>query len=250
MWVGSLVGYARKSINDLLYLQCAPKMTSPLHGEDRRFKSASTHHVLSGEQMLSLEQGIFLVKQARKAMVCQINKKTAPEFPNDDWLSLKRGAFVTLHTFPEKELRGCIGFSAPCFSIKDAIARAAVAAAVEDPRFAPLKEPELDKIIVEISVLTLPQKIEASNEKEILESITPKVDGLILERNNPSGLFLPQVWDELPEKREFLEHLCYKAGLSDVNAWHKEGTTLYKFSVQAFEEKTPGGVVAAKDVSA
>ena len=225
-------------------------MTSPLHGEDRRFKSASTHHVLSGEYMLSLEQGIFLVKQARKAIDSQINKKTAPEFPGDEWLSLKRGAFVTLHTFPEKELRGCIGFSEPCFSIKDAIMRAAVAAAVEDPRFAPLKNSELGKTIVEVSVLTLPQKIEASTEKEILESITPKVDGLILERNNSSGLFLPQVWDELPERKEFLKQLCYKAGLSDEDAWRAEGTKLYKFSVQAFEEKTPCGVVDVKDVGA
>ncbi len=200
--------------------------------------------------MLSLEQGIFLVKQARKAIEYQLNKKTAPEFPKDDWLSLKRGLFVTLHTFPEKELRGCIGFSEPCFSIRDAIMRAAVAAAVEDPRFAPLKDSELDKTIVEVSVLTLPKKIEASTEKEILESITPEVDGLILERNNSSGLFLPQVWDELPEKKEFLGQLCYKAGISDKDAWCAEGTKLYKFSVQAFEEKTPRGVVAAKDVGA
>ncbi len=190
-----------------------------------------------------------MVKQARKAIEHQINKKTAPAFPEDAWLSSKRGVFVTLHTFPEKELRGCIGFSEPCFSIKDAIMRAAVAAAVEDPRFAPLKDSELDKIIIEVSVLTLPQKIEASTEKEILESITPKADGLILERSNSCGLFLPQVWDELPEKKEFLEQLCCKAGLSDLDAWHKEGTILHQFFVQAFEEKTPCGIVAAKDVS-
>lgn len=200
--------------------------------------------------MLSIEQGAFLVKQARKVIDSRINKKAVPEFPCDGWLSLKRGVFVTLHTFPEKELRGCIGFSEPCFSIKDAVMRAAVAAAVEDPRFAPLKDSELNKTIVEISVLTLPQKIEASTEKEILESITPKVDGIILERNNSSGLFLPQVWDELPDKKEFLEQLCYKAGISDEDAWRAEGTKLYKFSVQAFEEKIPGGVVASKDVGA
>ncbi len=200
--------------------------------------------------MLSLEQGTFLVTQARKAVDSQINKKTAPEFPRDEWLSLKRGLFVTLHTFPEKELRGCIGFSEPCFSIETATMRAAVAAAVEDPRFNPIKNSELGKTIVEVSVLTLPQKIDVSGEKEILESITPKVDGLILERNNSCGLFLPQVWDEVPEKKEFLEQLCLKAGLFDTDAWHKEGTTLYKFSVQAFEEKTPGGVVAAKDAGA
>lgn len=192
---------------------------------------------------LSLTQGSFLVKSARAAIASRLNGDKAPDFPNEPWLLEKFGLFVTLHTFPEKELRGCIGFIEPRFALKDGIVRAALSAAFGDPRFPPLESPELEKIVIESSVLSKPEKINAKTREKILGEIKQKIDGLILEKGGSSGLFLPQVWDELPSKEEFLENLCYKAGLSDPEAWHRAGTELYRFRVQAFEEKAPDGAV-------
>lgn len=193
--------------------------------------------------MLTLENGAFLVSAARQIIESRINGKEAPIFPNEPWLLGKYGLFVTLHTFPEKELRGCIGFIEPRFSLKEGIVRAALSAAFGDPRFSPVGLPELKKILAEVSVLTKPEKIAAKTKEGILSAIVPGADGLILECGRSSGLFLPPVWVELPQKEVFLENLCYKAGLSDPDAWHGNGAQLYRFRVQAFEETKPAGKV-------
>lgn len=198
---------------------------------------------------LSLTQGSFLVKSARAAIASRLNGKKAPVFPGEPWLLEKSGLFVTLHTFPEKELRGCIGFIEPRYALKDGVVRAALSAAFGDPRFPSLEPPELDKIVIEASVLSKPEKINAKTREKILGEIKPKIDGLILENGHSSGLFLPQVWDELPSKEEFLENLCFKAGLYDPGAWHGNGTELYRFRVQAFEENAPRGAVIERKSS-
>lgn len=198
---------------------------------------------------LSLKHGTILVNSARAIITSHLNGKKAPALPKDAWLSEKFGIFVTFHTFPGKELRGCIGFIEPRFTLKEGVSHAALAAAFEDPRFPPLENAELSGTIVEVSVLSKPEKLDACGEKGILAAITPKIDGVILENGHANGLFLPQVWDELPDKKEFLENLCYKAGLSDPAAWCKNGTCLYTFRVQAFEEERPGGHVAERNDS-
>ncbi|MCD6547060.1 MAG: AmmeMemoRadiSam system protein A [Nanoarchaeota archaeon] len=145
----------------------------------------------------------------------------------------KRGAFVTLHTFPEKRLRGCIGFIEPIFQLGEAIQRAAIAAAYSDPRFQPLSKEEINKVIIEISILSKPKEIKVEELKQ--------EDGAILEFKGHKGVFLPQVWEELPNKEDFLNALCLKAGLPPY-CW-KENIKLYKFSVEAFEEEKPNGEV-------
>ena len=77
--------------------------------------------------------------------------------------------------------------------------------------------------------------------EKLLDKIEPEKDGLILKRAWFSGLFLPQVWEQLPDKIEFLENLCYKAGLSDKDAW--KTADIYRFRVQAFKEKEPNGEI-------
>jgi len=142
----------------------------------------------------------------------------------------KRGVFVTLYTFPEKTLRGCIGFAEPIFSLGEGIQRAAISAAYSDPRFKPLNENEFDKVIIEASILSLP-------EETTLEEIK-NGDGVILKYENASSLFLPQVWDEISNKNEFLSHLCLKAGLSP-NCWRDKKVRFYKFYVTAYKEIAP-----------
>jgi len=153
----------------------------------------------------------------------------------------RMGIFVTLHTFPERELRGCIGFVSP-MPLWDGVRRAAYAAAFEDPRFPQLSADELGKIIIEISVLTEPTPIKCG-PRDYEKSITIGKDGLMLQNGPYSGLFLPQVpkeqgWDA----KEFLCNLCCKAGLTPEFLYDKN-TELWKFQAQIFAEKEPNGEV-------
>jgi uncharacterized protein (TIGR00296 family) len=152
-----------------------------------------------------------------------------------------RGAFVTLHTYPEKELRGCIGYPEPVFPLRKALEDCAVHAC-QDPRFPPVKESELSKIIFEVSILTKPELIECS-PRDYPRHVKIGKDGLIIRKGWHSGLLLPQVAPEHGfSAKEFLEHTCMKAGLSP-DSWLEGGCKIFKFQAEIFSEKTPGGKV-------
>ncbi len=153
----------------------------------------------------------------------------------------KRGVFVTISSYPDNELRGCIGFPYPEYWLYEAVQKASVEAAFNDPRFSPLTEDELDKIVFEVSVLSLPEKLNGTPDKRI-EKIEKDKDGLIIEYGLRKGLFLPQVWEEIPDKKQFLEALCWKAGLTPDYIFDKN-TNLYKFNVKAFKEVEPKGKI-------
>ena len=165
-----------------------------------------------------------LIKLARKA----IESKTIVEAD----IKEKMGVFVTLKTFPERKLRGCIGFIEPIFPLGESVQRAAISAAYSDPRFKPLNEDEIEKITIEVSILSLPKR--TSIEKLKIG------DGTILEIDNHKGIFLPQVWDKIPNKEKFLDALCLKSELYP-NCWKEKNIKFYKFHITAFEETSPNG---------
>lgn len=192
--------------------------------------------------MLSLEEGKELVKIARTAILNYFRSKKldVEEFPE------KHGIFVTLHSYPKKELRGCIGFLHAVLPLGKAVAEAAVEAAFGDPRFQPLERREFEKIIVEISVLTAPREIKAEtkDEKEKLpEQIHIGKDGLICKYEHFSGLLLPQVATEHKmNSKQFLDCVCTKAGLRR-EIWKRPECKIYKFQAQIFSEKSPEGKI-------
>lgn len=193
--------------------------------------------------MLSLEQGKKLVKLARETVENYLEKKEFKIKKIDKMLKEKRGVFVTIENFPDKSLRGCVGFSHPTLPLYEAVQRAAFYSAFEDSRFLPLRKEELNKVIFEISVLTKPELIKIKNPKEYLEKIKIGKDGLILQNGPFSGLLLPQVplqfnWNV----EEFLENLCYKAGLTPDYIYDKN-TKIWKFQAQIFSEKEPNGEI-------
>lgn len=120
-------------------------------------------------------------------------------------------SFVTLNI--TGQLRGCIGSVEARRPLVQDVAHNAFAAAFRDPRFPPLAEPELHRLEIHISVLGSPVPLSVASEEELLTALRPGVDGLILEESTFRSVFLPQVWDTLPEPDEFLEHLKQKAGL-------------------------------------
>lgn len=188
--------------------------------------------------MLSLEQGKELVRLARMAVD---SRKIEKEYSKD--FETRRGVFVTIETFPEKELRGCIGFPYATLALGEAVQRAAISAAYEDMRFPPVEKEELGRIVFEISILTEPELIKVKDPKEYFQKIEAGKDGLILQNGPFSGLFLPQVWKYFKNnKEEFLRNLCYKANLTPDYIYDKR-TKIWKFRAQIFAEEEPKGKI-------
>jgi AmmeMemoRadiSam system protein A len=188
-------------------------------------------------QSLNEEQGQLLVKLARQTIEEKLDRrsiKVDPEFMTDSVFKEKRGTFVTLTI--NKQLRGCIGNLDSTDSIVDGIERNAINAAFRDPRFPPLKADELDRVDIEVSILTEPQPLEYRDSKDLLSKLRVNVDGVILRKGSASATFLPQVWEQLPQPEKFLSHLCTKAGLPG-DTWRKGNLDILTYQVQYFEEE-------------
>jgi len=192
--------------------------------------------------MLTLENGKFLVKLARRTIETYLRegkKPPAPKVPQK--LCDCCGVFVTLTK--RGELRGCIGHPLPTTPLVEAVIDSAISSATRDPRFPPIKLEELPELEVEVSVLSKPEPIKVKNPREYPRSIVIGRDGLIVEWSGYAGLLLPQVpvewgWDA----EEYLSHACMKAGLMP-DQWLSEGVRISKFSAQVFREEEPGGEV-------
>lgn len=149
-------------------------------------------------------------------------------------LNEKRGVFVTLTI--NNELRGCIGNIHPIYSIYRGVIKNALAAAFSDPRFKSITKEDLKNIKIEISILTEPVKLLSKSRQDILDKIVEFKHGIVMINNMNEGVFLPQVWEQLPKKEDFLNHLCLKACILP-EMWHDKDTEIYLFEVQKFEEK-------------
>lgn len=191
---------------------------------------------------MRLQDGNYLVKMARSVIEARLAGKPLPKV---NGFTAKRGVFVTLHTFPEGELRGCIGFPYPDLPLRDALQKAAVSAALHDPRFSPVTLNEMDKVIVEISVLTQPTQVPGPAETRDTKVDVGK-DGLVVCAGPYSGLLLPQVPVELGwDAHLFLCQACVKAGLQP-DSWLDQRTKVYKFSAEVFAEQAPRGKIVKK----
>ncbi len=198
---------------------------------------------MKGYNNLSEEDGTLLVKTARKIVTAYLKTNSKPNLEKrfQEDFSFNSGVFVTLNN--PLGLRGCIGYPLPDKKLFDALEDAAIAAAIEDPRFPPVKHEELESITFEVTILTPPKKITVDEPKEYLSKIKIGRDGLIVRNGFNSGLLLPQVpveynWNE----QEFLEYTCEKAGLPK-NCWKDRNTEIQKFEGIVFKETEPNGPV-------
>ncbi|MBW2100218.1 MAG: AmmeMemoRadiSam system protein A, partial [Deltaproteobacteria bacterium] len=144
-----------------------------------------------------------------------------------------RGCFVTLHK--NCELRGCIGNIEPISSLAEGVKQNAINAAFKDPRFPPLKKDELPDVTIEISVLTIPRVIDFEDGEDLKRKLQPGIHGVILSKGFCCATFLPQVWEQLPDKEIFLEHLCQKGGLGK-KSWQNTETTVKVYEAECFSE--------------
>lgn len=120
-------------------------------------------------------------------------------------------SFVTLKL--DLELRGCVGSLEAHRPLALDVAGNAWQAAFRDPRFLPLTSPEFEHLDIHLSVLTAPRPVRFASEDDLLDQLRAGIDGLVIEGGGRRGTFLPSVWEQLPDRREFLRALKRKAGL-------------------------------------
>ncbi len=178
-------------------------------------------------------KGNILLKLARAAISERLGLDSDINSPGDTWLNEPRASFVTLHK--SGALRGCIGSLAAHRPLAEDVSANAVAAAFQDPRFAPLSVHEFDTIDIEVSVLSLPESLAPADENDLKDMLRPTIDGVILSYGCQRATFLPQVWAQLPEVGDFLAQLKIKAGLP-ADFWHPD-IKISRYTVEAFSEK-------------
>ncbi|MEI7812949.1 MAG: AmmeMemoRadiSam system protein A [Ignavibacteria bacterium] len=180
---------------------------------------------------LSDNEKEILLAIARDAINCSFSRRDFIPVDLETYpsLKLKAGAFVTLTK--KGELRGCIGYIISDDLLIDTIRRVAVKASFEDPRFPELREPELDTIDIEISILSPPFKMNSYDD------IILGIHGVILDDSGHRGLLLPQVpIEHNMNKEQFLTALCRKAGLPSMR-WKEQELKISLFTATVFSEK-------------
>ena len=182
------------------------------------------------EKRLSSEDKTILLQLAREAIVSHIGNKDVQRIElANPCLQEKRGCFVCVKI--DGKLRGCIGNFISDKPLCQLVQEMAISAATRDPRFYPMKQEDLAKFDLEISVLTPLRKISS------IEEIQVGVHGIYIEKNYSRGVLLPQVAVEYGWDRDtFLNQTSMKAGL-DADDW-KEGADIYVFSADVFNEGT------------
>ena len=199
-------------------------------------KEVAKGGIMTDKDKLTDQEGSYLISVARKTIEDRLfhhDEQDQGEADLSPKFSERRGTFVTLTI--NDNLRGCIGHIIPQESLIEGIRVNAINAAFRDPRFRPLSKGEWEQVKVEISILTDPKPLTYSDSDDLLNKLRPGVHGVIIKKGMNQATFLPQVWDQLPDKQEFLTHLCLKAGM-DGYVWKKEKLEVLTYQVQAFEE--------------
>ncbi|MFA7242523.1 MAG: AmmeMemoRadiSam system protein A [Sulfuricellaceae bacterium] len=180
---------------------------------------------------MSTERGKILLAIARAAIASALGRPVQA-IDLAPWLLEPGATFVTLTQ--RGELRGCIGSLEAHRSLLEDVKANARASAFHDPRFNPLTVEELDATRVEVSLLSPSQALEFRDEQDALAQLRPMVDGIVFEYDRHRSTFLPQVWEQLPRKEDFMGRLKQKAGLSP-DFW-ANGVKLSRYTVEKWKE--------------
>jgi AmmeMemoRadiSam system protein A len=191
----------------------------------------------SVEQGCSADEQQYLLGLARRSLTRAVRREPATaveESEVPDRLRSLGACFVTLRK--AGQLRGCIGHLFACRRLYQSVIENAASAALSDTRFAPLQSEELDELDVEISILTMPRRLEYASPEELLRKLRPGTDGVVLSLRGRRSTYLPQVWEHLPEKERFLSELSRKARLP-ADAWQDPEASVLTYQVTAFHGK-------------
>ena len=174
----------------------------------------------------------YLLNLCRNVILSKFNRTTlytghAPVF------NQLGACFVTLKK--NNNLRGCIGSIIAHQPLINDIVEHSKDAAFRDPRFNPVEQNEVDSLTIDISILSEPEPMKFKDEQNLLEQIVPFRDGIIIKDKNRQAVYLPSVWEDLPDKVMFLNSLKMKAGLPPEH--FSDTFEAYRFSTVYIEEK-------------
>jgi AmmeMemoRadiSam system protein A len=186
------------------------------------------------DALLNKEQGRELVLLARATLQHRLAGGGKLQPPADPALNRHQAAFVTLKK--QGKLRGCIGNLEPVGPLWAGVRDNAINAGFNDFRFSPLQPEELSEVTVEVSVLTEPEVLDYIDAEDLLRKLRPGIDGVIISDGFRQATFLPQVWLQLPNTEDFLNHLCQKAGLAR-KSWRDKPLNIKVYQVQEFYEE-------------
>ncbi len=182
--------------------------------------------------MLSQAEGQALCRFARASIRAALGGSDAVP-PEGSAFAIDGACFVTLYR--DGELHGCIGSLEAHQPLLTDVADNAVSAALRDPRATPISLGDEQQFRVEVSLLSPLERLPVKSRAEALAALRPKKDGVLLRYHGRRGTFLPQVWDELSEPREFWRQLLRKAGLpSDLDSPELE---VYRYTVDKWIEE-------------
>jgi AmmeMemoRadiSam system protein A len=186
--------------------------------------------------------GAALIATARGAIDAAFGRPEARVRPHAA-LDRPGATFVTLKQ--DGELRGCIGSLEAHRLLAIDVRRNALAAAFSDPRFPPLVARELDVTTVEVSLLSPASRVEVADEEDLLARLDPGVDGIVLELGRRRATFLPQVWETLPDPRDFIGALKRKAGMP-ASFWSPE-MRVSRYTVSKWQQAEFASELAADE---
>ncbi len=178
----------------------------------------------------------IVLKLARAAISeslgLKYNLSLAATLQENPWLNDEGAVFVTLTE--DGELRGCIGSLVAYRKLYEDIIYNARSAAFHDPRFSAMSQEELHDIVIEVSILSQPQRLDYDNVDDLKKKIKKNYDGIVLQSGENHATFLPQVWEQLPTFELFFSHLCQKAGMQENCLDSHPQISVY--SVQKYKE--------------
>lgn len=188
------------------------------------------------------EEGKIGLELARKSLESTLWEGKPLEVPEGlpEIFYREGAAFVTLNLKESGRLRGCIGSLLAHRPLAEDIVKNAVSAATADPRFPTVTKSELEKVTLELSVLTHPKPFPYETPEELLARITPGEDGVIIKKGPYQATFLPSVWEQIPEKSDFFRHLCAKAGLPG-DFYLTGALEVYTYRAEIFHEEEAHG---------
>lgn len=193
-------------------------------------------YVTDTEEPLTKQEQNFLLKAARETLETYLKTGKMPEIDKNKLTpTLKKiqGCFTTLNK--NNNLRGCIGHILPQEELYKCVIDNVINAAVNDRRFSPVKYEELKDIEIEISVLSVPEKLEFSSGEDLKNKLRPEIDGVVLKKGFKQSTYLPQVWEQIHDKEQFLSSLCKKGGLSS-DCWQDTTTEVLTYQAFVFSE--------------
>lgn len=173
----------------------------------------------------------FVINTCKKSILAGLHNEIPLCEKTPAVFSQLGACFVTLER--KGVLRGCIGSIIAHRSLADDLIKNAQSSAFADPRFQPVRQDELEDLSINVSILSDPEEIEFVNESDLLTQIKPFVDGIIIKERSYQAVYLPSVWEQLPDKKLFLNSLKVKAGLTEN--YFSQTFEAYRFTTEYIE---------------